>query len=148
MAEGFKHIVRIADTDLDGKKSVMFALTGIKGIGHRMARSITNVLGIDATAKLGELDDETIEKLKKFVEEDIESVPDWMVNRRKDRYSGKNLHLFGKDVDFARMVDIEMMMKMKSYRGMRHAKGKKVRGQRTRSTGRTGRTVGVIRRKK
>ncbi len=148
MDEDFKHIIRIADTDLDGKRSVMFALTQIKGIGHRMARSLTNILGVDATRKLGELDDETIEKLKNFIEQDIEQVPDWMVNRRKDRYTGKNLHLLGKDVDFSKMVDLERLMKIKSYRGMRHAKGKKVRGQRTRSTGRKGRTVGVIRRKK
>jgi|Deesub1362A_J573_1020465.scaffolds.fasta_scaffold00054_96 small subunit ribosomal protein S13 len=148
MTEDFKHIVRIADTDLDGKRSVMFALTQIKGVGHRMAKSLTNVLGVDATRKLGELDDETIEKLKNFIEQDIEQVPDWMMNRRKDRYTGKSLHLLGKDVDFSRMVDLERLMKMKSYRGMRHAKGKKVRGQRTRSTGRKGRTVGVIRRKK
>ena len=144
----FKHIVRIADTDLDGKRNVEFALTQIKGIGHRMAKSLTNLLGIDATAKLGELDDETIEKLKTFVEQEIDNLPEWMVNRRKDRYSGKNLHLLGKDVDFSKMVDLERLMKIKSYRGMRHAKGKKVRGQRTRSTGRKGRTVGVIRRKK
>ncbi|RLI82176.1 30S ribosomal protein S13 [Archaeoglobales archaeon] len=148
MDEDFKHIVRIADTDLDGKRNVMFALTQIKGIGHRMAKSLTNILGVDATRKLGELDDETIEKLKNFIEQDIDQVPDWMVNRRKDRYTGKNLHLLGKDVDFSKMVDLERLMKIKSYRGMRHAKGKKVRGQRTRSTGRKGRTVGVIRRKK
>jgi len=144
----FKHIVRIADTDLDGRRNVMFALTQIKGIGHRMAKSLTNLLGIDAMAKLGELDDETIERLKKFIEQDIDTLPDWMVNRRKDRYSGRNLHLLSKDVDFSKMVDLERLMKIKSYRGMRHAKGKKVRGQRTRSTGRKGRTVGVIRRKK
>lgn len=147
MAE-FRHIVRIADTDLDGKKSVMFALTGIKGIGIRMARAIVNTLGIDGTAKLGELDDETIQKIKKFVEEEIESLPPWMLNRRKDPYTGQNLHLLSKDVDFARMVDVETLIRMKAYRGIRHAKGKKVRGQRTRSTGRKGVTVGVIRRKK
>lgn len=149
MAEAeFKHIVRIADTDLDGNKSVMFALTGIKGIGLRMAKSITNFLGVDPKQKLGTLDDETIEKLRKFIEEDIEQLPAWMLNRRKDPYTGKDLHLLSKDVDFAKMVDIEMLIRMKSYRGIRHAKGKKVRGQRTRSTGRKGRTVGVIRRKK
>jgi small subunit ribosomal protein S13 len=147
MAE-FRHIVRIADTDLDGKKSVMFALTGVKGIGIRMARAIVNQLGIDGTAKLGELDDETIQKIKKFVEEEIESLPPWMLNRRKDPHTGRNLHLLSKDVDFARMVDVETLIRMKAYRGIRHAKGKKVRGQRTRSTGRKGVTVGVIRRKK
>jgi len=144
----FKHIVRIADTDLDGNKSVMFALTGIKGIGLRMARSIVNALGINARTKLGELDDETVERLKKFVEGEIESLPSWLLNRRRDPYSGKDLHILSKDVDFAKMIDIERLIKMKCYRGVRHAKGKKVRGQRTRSTGRTGRTVGVIRRKK
>ncbi|HID43548.1 MAG TPA: 30S ribosomal protein S13 [Archaeoglobaceae archaeon] len=144
----FKHIVRIADADLDGNKSVIFALTGVKGIGLRMARSIANVLKIDPKIKLGNLDDESIEKLKEFVEEKIEQQPAWMLNRRSDLYSGKNIHLLSKDVDFARMIDIERLIRMKSYRGIRHARGKKVRGQRTRATGRSGRTVGVIRRKR
>ncbi|MET1124962.1 MAG: 30S ribosomal protein S13 [Archaeoglobaceae archaeon] len=144
----FKHIVRIADTDLDGNKPVMFALTGIKGIGIRMAQCIVNELDLDPRAKLGELDDATIERLKKFVEEEIERLPAWLLNRRKDPYSGKNLHLLAKDVDLAKMIDIENLIRMKCYRGIRHAKGQKVRGQRTRSTGRTGRTVGVQRRKK
>ncbi|WP_456370548.1 30S ribosomal protein S13 [Geoglobus sp.] len=148
MEEGFRHIVRIADTDLDGKKPVIHALTGIKGIGLRMARSITNHLGVPAMAKLGELDDETIAKLKKFIEEEIETLPSWMLNRRKDYHTGKDLHLLNKDIDFARMLDIERMIKIRAYRGMRHARGYKVRGQRTRSTGRKGATVGVVRRKK
>lgn len=144
----FKHIVRIADTDLDGNKSLMFALTGIKGIGLRAARCIVNELGVDGRAKLGELDDETIQKVKSFVEENIESLPSWLLNRRKDPYSGEDIHLLSKDVDFAKMLDIERLIKMKCYRGVRHARGQKVRGQRTRSTGRSGRTVGVVRRKR
>lgn len=144
----FKHIVRIADTDLDGNKNLIFALTGIKGIGLRVARCIVNELGVDGRAKLGELDDETIQKIKSFVEENIESLPSWLLNRRKDPYSGEDIHLLSKDIDFAKMLDIEQMIKIKCYRGVRHAKGQKVRGQRTRSTGRTGRTVGVVRRKR
>jgi len=145
----FRHIVRIADTDLDGNKPVIIALTGIKGIGLRMARAITNALDLNPMAKLGELEDETIERLKKFVEGEIEdNIPPWMFNRRRDPHSGKDLHLLSKDVDFAKMLDIERMIKMKCYRGVRHAKGYKVRGQRTRSTGRKGMTVGVVRRKR
>ncbi len=145
----FKHIVRIADTDLDGNKPLVIALTGIKGVGLRMARSIVNALDLPPRKKLGELDDETIKRLKRFIEEELEQhIPPWMFNRRKDPYSGKDLHLLAKDVDFAKMIDIEMMMKIKCYKGMRHAKGYKVRGQRTRSTGRKGMTVGVIRKKK
>jgi len=148
MSAEFKHIVRIADTDLDGKKPVVHALTGIKGIGLRMARSIVNHLGINAMTKLGELDDDTINRLKKFVEEEIETLPSWLLNRRKDYYTGKDLHVLSKDVDFAKMLDIERLIKIKAYRGVRHAKGYKVRGQRTRSTGRKGMTVGVIRKRK
>ena len=118
----FKHIVRIADTDLDGNKGVMMALTGIKGIGLRMARAIVNALDLDANQKLGELDDETIEKLRKFVEEELEqNLPAWMLNRRKDPYSGKDLHLLSKDVDFAKMIDVERMIRIKCYRGIRRA---------------------------
>jgi small subunit ribosomal protein S13 len=107
-----------------------------------------NELGIDPRQKLGEMDDEEIAKLKSFIEEEIERLPPWMLNRRKDPHSGEDLHLLSKDIDFARMLDIERLIRMKCYRGIRHAKGKKVRGQRTRSTGRSGRTVGVIRRRK
>ncbi|MCX8172356.1 MAG: 30S ribosomal protein S13 [Archaeoglobaceae archaeon] len=143
----FKHIVRIADTDLDGNKNVVHALTGIPGIGIRMARSIVNAVGVDGKRKMGTLEDEEIAKIRTLIEEEIEKFPAWMLNRRADIYTGKNLHLLSKDVNFARMLDIERMMRMKCYRGVRHAKGKKVRGQRTRSTGRKGRTVGVIRKK-
>ncbi len=144
----FKHIVRIADTDLDGNKNLVFALTKIKGIGIRMARVIVNHLKLNPNQKLGTLSDEDIERLRKFIEEEIDSLPAWLLNRRKDPYTGKDMHLLSKDVDFARMLDIERLIKIKCYRGVRHAKGKKVRGQRTRTTGRKGRTVGVIRRKK
>lgn len=144
----FKHIVRIADTDLDGNRNVVHALTGITGIGIRMARSIVNLADIDGNRKLGNLTDDEIEILKKLIEENIEKMPPWMLNRRFDPVTGQNLHLLSKDVEFAKMLDIERMIRMKCYRGIRHAKGKKVRGQRTRSTGRKGRTVGVIRKKK
>ncbi len=144
----FKHIVRIADTDLDGKKNVVHALTAIPGIGIRMARSVVNLAGIDGKKKLGYLPDEEIEKLRSLIEEKIDEMPAWMLNRRFDPMTGQNVHLLSKDVEFAKMLDVERMIRMKCYRGVRHAKGKKVRGQRTRSTGRKGRTVGVIRKKK
>jgi small subunit ribosomal protein S13 len=37
------------------------------------------------------------------------------------------------------------MRKIRCYKGIRHETGQKVRGQRTKSTGRTGTTVGVKR---
>lgn len=147
-ADEFKHIIRIANADLPGNKPIVYSLMGVKGIGIRMARTITNILDIDPNQKFGTLDDESIEKIRKFIEEDIENQPEWMLNRRKDAYTGNNLHLLSKDIEFATMVDVEKLIRMKSYGGMRHARGYRVRGQRTRTTGRKGRTVGVVRRKR
>jgi small subunit ribosomal protein S13 len=39
------------------------------------------------------------------------------------------------------------LKKIRAYRGLRHERGLKVRGQRTKSTGRRGSTVGVSRKK-
>src|SRR5574341_1152180 len=59
-----RHIVCIADTDLDGKRSVQYALTGIKGISRRLAKIITVNSGINPMATLGYLNDADIDKLQ------------------------------------------------------------------------------------
>jgi small subunit ribosomal protein S13 len=45
------------------------------------------------------------------------------------------------------MDDINRMRRTRSYKGIRHDKGKKVRGQRTRSNGRKGLAVGVVKKR-
>jgi small subunit ribosomal protein S13 len=70
-----------------------------------------------------------------------------MVNRPKDIYTGEVRHLLGPDLTMMNDDDVNRMRKMRSYRGIRHETGQKVRGQRTKSTGRTGTTVGVKRKK-
>ena len=70
-----------------------------------------------------------------------------MLNRRKDITTGEDLHLLGSDLTLEIDKDIKLLKKIRSWRGVRHALGLKVRGQRTRTTGRTGRTVGVSRRR-
>jgi len=44
--------------------------------------------------------------------------------------------------------DLERLKKVRAHRGIRHHCGLRVRGQRTKSTGRRGATVGVIKKKK
>jgi SSU ribosomal protein S13P len=68
-----------------------------------------------------------------------------MLNRRKDPFLGVDRHLITSDLLITVRNDIEFMKKIKSYKGTRHMLGLKVRGQRTRTTGRTGLTVGVKR---
>ncbi|MFA5614130.1 MAG: 30S ribosomal protein S13 [Methanoculleus sp.] len=145
--EEIKYFVRIRNTDLDGTKSVHIALTGIKGIGPHTSRTITALAGVDPRAVLGKLDDGSVERIAEAVETYIEQVPIWMVNRPKDIYTGEARHLLGTDLTMANDDDVNRMRKMRSYRGIRHETGQKVRGQRTKSSGRTGTTVGVSRKR-
>ena len=145
--EEIKYFVRVRNTDLDGTKAVHIALTGIKGIGPHTSRTITALAGVDPHAVLGKLDDGSVERIANAVETYTEQVPDWMVNRQKDVYTGEVRHLLGPDLTMMNDDDVNRMRKMRSYRGIRHETGQKVRGQRTKSIGRTGTTVGVKRKK-
>jgi len=145
--EEIKYFVRVRNTDLDGTKSVYIALTGIKGIGLHTSRTITALADVDPRAVLGRMDDESVARIAAAVETYTEQVPDWMVNRQKDVYTGEVRHLLGTDLTMANDDDVNRLRKMRSYRGIRHETGQKVRGQRTKSTGRTGTTVGVKRKK-
>ena len=145
MAE-FKHIVRVAGKDLQGKKSLQMALTDLKGVNITFARALAYVTGIDPFAKLGELSKEQVEKIEKSLKSPSEfGIPVWMLNRRKDVETGKDMHLIGSDIDIAVRSDIGRERHIRSRRGIRHELGLPVRGQRTRSTGRKGLTVGVKR---
>ncbi len=140
-----RHIVRIADTDLEGKRSVQYALTGIKGISRRIARVVSTNAGLDPMTTLGYLNDSDIEKLQVSVDKIPTIVPYWMMNKQNDFMTGEDRHVIGTDVLLSLNEDLNLMKKMRSYKGVRHEKGLRVRGQRTRSTGRKGRVVGVTR---
>jgi small subunit ribosomal protein S13 len=137
------YFVRVGQTDLDGTKSVERALTGLDGIGHRAARLVTREVGIDRRETFGRLEDDQIEEIVDAVERFAETVPDWLTNRQKDFFSGEADHLIGNEVELVREQDINRMQKIGSYKGIRHQRGQKVRGQRTKSTGRSEGTVGV-----
>jgi small subunit ribosomal protein S13 len=142
-----KYIVRVANVDLDGTARVQYALTGIKGIGIRVSKIIARKAEVDPNAIMGYLPPEQVERIKGIVENIETIMPIWMLNRRNDIYTGENRHLLGTDLILGVKEDINLMKKIRSYKGIRHERGQKVRGQKTRSTGRTGATVGVVRKK-
>lgn len=143
--DDFKYIVRLVNTDLDGHQSVEIALSHIKGIGLRTANVIADIANVSRYEKIGNLRDEKIEELEKVIHNLSSIAPAWMFNRRKDYETGKDIHLIGGELDVFLREDINLMKKIRCYRGIRHEQGQKVRGQRTRSNGRTGLTVGVQR---
>lgn len=143
----FKYIVRIANTNVDGYRTIPYGLTGIKGIGIRMATIITDKMDLPRTQKIGDLTDEEVEKLAEIVEQLNTEVPGWMMNRQHDFDSGEDLHVVSANIPLMLRDDVNRLKKIRCYRGIRHEQGQKVRGQRTRANGRTGATVGVQRKK-
>ncbi|HTY91110.1 MAG TPA: 30S ribosomal protein S13 [Methanocella sp.] len=142
-----KYLVRIANTDLDGTAKVLYALTGIDGIGIRVSKILARKAEVDPNATMGYLSPEQVDRLRNALDNIDTIMPVWMLNRRNDTYTGENRHLTGTDLILSNKEDINLMKKIRSYKGIRHERGQKVRGQRTRSTGRTGATVGVVRKK-
>ncbi len=146
MAENrqFKYIVRIAGTDINGKLKLVYGLSEIKGIGYTTALAITRLLGLDPFMRTGFLTESELRKLEEVVRDITQlGLPAWMYNRRKDYETGKDKHLIGSELIFHARRDIEREIRIGSWRGVRHRIGLKVRGQRTRTTGRLGMTVGV-----
>jgi small subunit ribosomal protein S13 len=143
----FKHLVRIAATDLPGGKQVMVALTGVKGIGKRMAALVADEAKVPREAKIGALSDEDIERLTAVVGGLNENTPGWMRNRQHDYDTGDDIHNIGNEIEIATKDDINRLKKIRAYRGIRHEAGLPVRGQRTRANNRKGAAVGVQRKK-
>ena len=141
--DDLRYFVRIGQTDLDGTKSVERALSEMNGIGRRTARLIAEQASVDRRELLGAQDEDTIDEIVSLVEDYEEIVPDWLVNRQRDFFSGESVHIVGNDLELTRQQDINRMKKINSYKGVRHKRGQKVRGQRTRSTGRSEGTIGV-----
>ncbi|MEZ0319404.1 MAG: 30S ribosomal protein S13 [Pyrobaculum sp.] len=147
MSQEIRVIVRIGDTDLEGSKHVAYALTKIRGIGISTAYAICWKLGIDPHAVLGALSEDQINRLDWAVRNLHELAPAWFLNRRKDPESGRDLHLIGSELVLAAKRDVDLMKKLKSWKGVRHSLGLKVRGQRTVTTGRLGAVAGVAKKK-
>jgi small subunit ribosomal protein S13 len=138
----------MAGKDLDGERNVELALSDLKGIGHRLSAAILKKLDIPGDKRIGELGEEHLDTLREFIEsKEYADFPDWMLNHRREIISGKNVNLVSNDLDLQFMEDINIMRKSKSYKGVRHETGHKVRGQKTRSNGRKGLAIGVIKKK-
>ena len=108
------------------------------------ANSMLQVLKISPHQKIGNLTTEQISSIEKIIENPkAADFPIWFLNRRQDVVTGEDLHLVTSDIAFNIRNDIEREKALFSWRGYRHMYGLKVRGQRTRCTGRKGGAVGV-----
>ncbi len=143
-ASEFRHLVRISGRDLDGGKKLIAALSDLKGVGYNFANVITTKLDVDPRVRLGTLSEEKVKEIEAAIQSASKAaLPNWYYNRRNDPETGDAKQLLGADLDFIQKNDVEDEKNIQSWKGIRHGLGLKVRGQRTRTTGRKGRTVGV-----
>ena len=143
-ASEYKYILRIAGKDIEGSKKLIVAISEIKGIGYNFAQVLTQILNISPDRRVGFLTEGEIREIEQAIANpDKTGVPLWYLNRRKNTDTGSNQHLITSDLDFANTNDIEREKLVMSWRGYRHMFGLRVRGQRTRTTGRKGGAVGV-----
>ncbi len=140
-----KHLVRIANTDLNGSKQLYHALTKIKGISFVFANMVCNLANVDKTKKVGLLSEQEISRLNEVIKAPGKfNAPSWILNRRKDYEINEDKHLFGPDLRFTKENDIKRLKKIKSYKGVRHSEGLPVRGQRTKSNFRKNKGKGSL----
>ena len=143
-SQEYRHIVRIVGNDIPGERKLLVGLTQIKGIGYNFAIAISTTLKINTNSNIGHLTDANVQAIEKLILNPIEAkFPSWFLNRQRDIETGKDMHLLTSDIPFTLRNDIERERITASWRGYRHLSGLKVRGQRTRTSGRKGGAVGV-----
>lgn len=122
---------RIMGVHIPDEKRIEIALTYIKGIGVSTSRKILNNAGVNLDVRAKDITSEDIGKIQKIIEKSYKTEGE--LNR-------------------IIMMNIKRLKEIGTYRGMRHAKGLPVRGQRTKTNSRTVRgnvrkTVGSGRKK-
>ena len=109
-------MARIAGVDLPNNKQTHIALTYIYGIGNPRALRVLTKADIDPFRKLGELNEDEINRIRQVIEQEGSVEGDL----RKDV-----------SMNIKRLIDIQ------SYRGLRHRRNLPVRGQRSHTNART-----------
>lgn len=145
-------IIRVAGKDVKGHIPMHKALRHIKGVGKRYADVCAEIaasrLHVDENIPIGKLTDVQLDQVEEIISHPLDNgLPSFMLNKRREFSTGKDVHLISNDLDYSVKQDIDREMKGRTWRGISHMYRKKVRGQRTRTSGRKGGSVGVVRKK-
>ena len=108
-------MARIAGINIPPNKHTVIGLTYIYGIGNTRAQQICDATGVERSAKIGDLPEDVLEKLRAEV--------------------GK--YTIEGDLRREVSMSIKRLMDLGCYRGIRHRRGLPLRGQRTRTNART-----------
>ncbi|KAF7458617.1 40S ribosomal protein S18 [Cryptosporidium felis] len=148
MDQDFQHILRIMNTNVDGRQKVMYALTAIKGIGRRISNIVCKKADINLSKRAGQLTQDEINRIVAIVANPLQfNVPSYMLNRQRDVKDGKYKHITSNNLEASLREDLERLKKIRSHRGLRHHWGVRVRGQHTKTTGRGSRAAAATKKR-
>ncbi|ELU39326.1 40s ribosomal protein [Rhizoctonia solani AG-1 IA] len=135
----FQHILRLLNTNVDGKRKIMYALTEIRGVGRRYANVVCKKADVDLKKRAGDLNSDELERIVTIMQNPTQfKIPTWFLNRQKDIVDGKNSQILSNAIDSKMRDDLERLKKIRAHRGLRHYWGLRVRGQHTKTTGEYG----------
>src|SRR4030043_2191681 len=144
MSQEYRHILRIMGADVEGTLKTVYALIKIKGVSLSLSNAILKKAGVNPDLRVGFLTETEIDKIEEIIKEPTKyGLPAWLFNRRKDAETGKDTHLISSELVLRTKTDIDYAKEIRSWRGYRHAYGLKGRVQRTKTTGRAGKALGV-----
>ncbi len=109
-------MARIAGIDIPNDKRVDVSLRYIFGIGPTVARQITEQAQVNGATKVRDLTDDEVTRIREIIDRTCTVEGDL---RREVRQN------------------IQRLIEINCYRGIRHRRGLPVRGQRTRTNART-----------
>ena len=109
-------MARIAGVNIPTAKRVPIALTYIAGIGPTTAKQICEATKIDETRRVNDLSDAEVVSIREFID--------------------ANLTVEG-DLRREVQMNVNRLMDLGCYRGLRHRRNLPVRGQRTSTNART-----------
>nr|ACY30447.1 RPS18.A-like protein [Liriodendron tulipifera] len=139
--EDFQHILRVLNTNVDGKQKIMFALTSIKGIGRRFANIVCKGRRRHEQ-EAGELSAAELENLMVIVANPDSSRFQTGFEQEEGLQGWRYSQVVSNALDM-KLRDDWTTEEDQDHRGLRHYWGLRVRGQHTKTTGRRGKTVGV-----
>merc|ERR1712033_155148 len=114
--DNFQHILRVMNTNLEGKRNTMFAITAIKGVGRRFANIALKKADIDMSKRAGELSEDEVERIITISSNPRQyKIPDWFLNRHKDVKTTQVLSNF---LDNKLREDLERLKKIRAHRGL------------------------------
>jgi len=143
-SQEFRHIIRIMGADSSGTLKTSYAVKKVRGVNMSLSNAVLKKAGVNPDLRVGFITDSDIAKIEDVLRDPEKyGIPSWLYNRQKDVETGKDSHLLSADLIFKVKTDIDKDKEIRSWRGYRHAYSLKVRGQRTKCTGRAGKALGV-----